>query len=254
MTDITILTVTKGEDYSVRFIKMLIKSARYLRAEFLLAVDNPQPKEFFKRLSILSLDPRYKDNIRAISCNTGGAIEHVLSDISSQAAGEWILRIDDDESISHAMAVFLARRKWLTDNKSPCYSFPTAWLWGDENHYLLNERMYPDIHTRLVKKELMKDWGRQPHAAAPHGIGLAVDALLLHHKFLVKPYELRKEIAKRYDSLGEGFGTGNIYKRYNVPEEVFTEFYLAEVKDGKGFKTGNGYTVRENNYFSLGRN
>ena len=222
MSELTILTITRGESHSLPFLQNLSDFAKTIGAEYLIGLD---------MFTNAEIDLMKIGTCRMVPCTSSGAIEHVLADVSQKAHGDWILRIDDDESMSMAMEYWVKCGSWLTDEYTH-YSFPTAWLWNDLDHYLINERMFPDVHTRLVKRDLMRDWPRQLHASFSHGVGKIEPVLLLHHKFLVKNYSERQTVAARYDCVRDGGGSNDVYKRYSLPEDVFSEMRLAEVGTG----------------------
>jgi len=223
MNELTVLTITRGESHSLPFLQNLSDFAKSIGVEYLIGLD---------MFANIEIDLMKIGTCRMVPCTSSGAIEHVLADVSQKAHSDWILRIDDDESMSAAMEDWIKQGDWLTDTHTH-YSFPTAWLWGDESHYIVNDRMYPDIHMRLVKHNLMGDWPRQPHAIIERDAKHVVPAMLLHHKFLVKNYSERQTVAARYDYLSDGLGSNEVYKRYNLPEDVFDPIKTAFVGDGK---------------------
>lgn len=146
------------------------------------------------------------------------------------ASHDWILQLDDDEELSPALEDWLVRGDWQQQPYDG-FVFPTAWLFGDEQHYLTNYPVGGDSHTRLLKKEY------SAREAVPHSVPQAyrraiVPYLLYHHKFLVRTIEQRVATARKYELLMENGGFGK-RMAYNVPEVVFKNYDLREVGDGR---------------------
>jgi hypothetical protein len=186
---LSILCVTRNELCVQRLLEKMKKDADFIGAEFVKVVDG-------------------------VDVHSNGSIESVLDEAIAMCKDGWILRLDDDEEMSADL------KSWF--HSSPVaipdlFTFPRLNLWVDERHYILNENLYPDLQTRLAKKE--QSGGRQViHAGSPFGVGGIVDKPILHHKFLIRDYNERKAIAERYESIAPGAGMG-FYKVYSLPED-----------------------------------
>jgi hypothetical protein len=199
--NLSILCVTKGEECVLPLLHKLEMDALCLSAEFVLVADG---EEAHRDLSHGGFDRLGKgSNIPIV--HSKGYIESVLDEAIEHTNGKYILRIDDDESISAPMLDWLAGRKYESfDN----WTFPRAHLWGDEKSYIVNSPLWPDYQTRLSARD--KSGNRLAiHAPSPYGIGEIAPCPILHHKFLVRDYEDRKRILDGYESKQEGAGSGD---------------------------------------------
>lgn len=206
---LSLLCVTKGEPHAAEFLRALRSVADALEAEFVVVSDG------FPTITARNLADEY------LVVQSDGSIESVLDEAVAACSGDYVLRIDDDEEVSAEMVVWLQSGEYT---QSDVWSFPRKNLWRDG--YLTNPPLYPDIQTRLTTKE--KAGGRkQVHDGSPFGAGRVANVHILHHKFLVKSYAERKEIALRYDALREGGGTGH-WLPFNLPEDAFDVLEVAK--------------------------
>jgi glycosyltransferase involved in cell wall biosynthesis len=172
-----------------------------LSAEFVLVADG---EEAHRNLSHGGFDRLGKGtNIPLV--HSQGYIESVLDEAIEHTSGKYILRIDDDESISNPMFRWVVDREYESADN---WTFPRAHLWGDEANYIVNSPLWPDSQTRLSIRA--KAGGRLAiHAPSPHGAGEIAPCPILHHKFLVRDYEDRKRILDGYESKQRGAGSGD---------------------------------------------
>jgi len=186
---ISILCVTKNEPHAEPFLTAMENDAKVIGAEFVRVVDG-------------------------VDVHSNGCIESVLDQAVSMCHGDYVLRLDDDESLSGGL------RRWLqvpSSLASGIYTFPRRNLWGNDTHYITNDLLCPDLQTRLTTKD--KAGGRgMIHGGSPFGIGTIISLPILHHKYLVRSYEERKAIAETYESISPGAGFG-FYKIYSLPED-----------------------------------
>lgn len=162
---------------------------------------------------------------------SNGSIESVLDAAISKCNGEWILRMDDDESASPELVEWLKAGEFDGD----LFAFPRAHLWGSPDTYLVNPPLWPDLQTRFSKRD--KAGGRHAvHAGSPHGTGKVIQAPIYHHKFLLRNYQERRLIAERYEGLREGAGFSLTYLPFGMPEDAFSRLDIQPLKgnnDGK---------------------
>lgn len=215
---LSVLVFTEGHPFAARFLFEFGRLARDLKAQYVIAGDHEQGFRMARRFADI-----------AIQVETKGLQEHKITEVSGMCAGDWILKLDDDETVSPAMRDWLLAWKPGTE---AAYSFPYAWLWGDEQHFITAPPFWVDPHGRLMRKELMQDWPTGVHQNNPH-TGPVVPVALCHHKFLVKSMDERREVARRYDGFMQGAGTGELYGKYTLPEVYCSEFTVREVGDGK---------------------
>lgn len=176
---VSVLCVTRGEPHVGRFLHHFAFLANSLDAEFVIAAD---------RCDIAMTDARTVP----VDCSRCPVIETVLEEAVAACRGDWILRLDDDETVS--LALF---RELLKVDRTSCeaVAFPRAHLWGDEQTMLTNEWFWPDVQMRFSKRHLAVR--RTIHEGAPK-VDIVLNGCLLHHAFLVKDRDGRREVAERY--------------------------------------------------------
>jgi hypothetical protein len=212
---LTILSFTRCEPFSEQFLSDFESIALHIGAEFVVAIDGDGDQGRW------SADKK-------IRVKSKGYVESVLDEALAHCSGDYVLRMDDDEVISVAMMNWLLNREY---EKKDHWKFATANMWWDKRYFIANPPLWPDHHTRLSVK--YKAGGRfTPHAGSPFGGGELAPVIFEHHKFLVKPYEHRQEIAARYDAFCPGYGTGDGLKCFSLPEDCFDTLVLGEVGNG----------------------
>lgn len=217
---LSILVFTEGLDFAARFLADFRDLARTLGAEYVIAGDHARGYNMARLYADVPLQ-----------VETRGLQEHKIAEAAIQCRGDWVLKLDDDETCSQAMRTFLAGYDWQTAGPQ-AYSFPYAWLWGDEAHFITSPPFWVDPHARLMRKPLMLDWPTGVHQNNPHS-GPIIPASLCHHKFLVKGIEARREVARRYDGFMAGAGTGQHYGKFTLPEVYCDGLTVREVGDGQ---------------------
>lgn len=203
---LTILCVTKGEDYAKPFLDHFIQVAKDIDAQVLIALDGSPTGSSYA-----------KGRIQWIGVNSKGYIESVLDDALKFVKTDFVFRIDDDEQFSPALVT------WLKSGVYRCaehWKFPRVHFWEDTEHFIQAPPLWPDHQTRLSTLE--KSGGRQwIHAGSPFGGGELCPYPIEHYKFLVKTYEERKAIAERYDTTLPGSGSG-LMTAFSLPEVFFS--------------------------------
>lgn len=213
MPNLSLVCVSQLEPHSIRFLKQMSEWCKNRNFEFVLGVDG----------SDIQVEKAYEFTSKVVPVKSDGYLESVLDDVKSKCSGDYIMRLDDDESMSIGLSSFLTK----LDFPHGVYTFSRANLWGDEHHFITNGGLYPDIQTRLFRADLAG--GRtQIHRLSPHGFGKVLPLRILHYKFLVKSYEERLEIAKRYETVEKGAGLGEVYKKFNLPEDCFVDLKVLE--------------------------
>jgi hypothetical protein len=218
---ISILCITNNQyEGTGDFIKKMAKFSKSIGAEFVLGLDRETAwKAPFRKLADIALD---------LKANT--LQEDVMDEAINSCSGEWILRLDDDETVSPALGEWITNLGYLIHG-SPLYTFPRVYLYPDEKHYLNNPSIFPDQQTRLGLKSLM--YGvNYIHAGNPNGAGTYAPFAIEHHKLLVRSYDERLAIAERYDSIREGAGSLPDYARYNLPEKFYPELIVSDYGNG----------------------
>lgn len=217
--NLSILCVTDGGEHAEPFILSMSALALILDAEIVIGLDGERARnagfgEWVKNTIVL---PPHDV-----------PLQEMVSDIAVGAcSGDYVLRLDDDEKVSPAL------RKWLMKGQftETTYSFPRVYMYPDKRHILSNEGIYPDLQTRLGRKDMMMGVNHI-HAGNPNGAGQIMPFAIEHHKLIVKSYEQRKAIAERYEAIRPGAGTLPEYARYNLPEMFYSKFEVKEYTDG----------------------
>lgn len=220
---LTLMTVTKQEDFAKPFLADMYNLAQSLGAQLLIGFDG-SPDEHVNEAG----------HVTVVPVQSQGYLESVHDYVLMHAKGDYVLRLDDDERASEAMKVWLAQREY---EKADHWRFPRAHLWRDEGTFLLSQHLWPDYQTRLSVKA--KAGGRNViHAGSPFGGGTTAPVAIEHHKFLVKSVAERREIQLRYDQIQPGAGSGMM--PFNLPEVAYAgdpAVQLVELGDG-GFEDG----------------
>lgn len=180
---LTLLCITAHQPYSLPFVEQFDEDAREIGAR-----------------------------LRVVDGTNAGFIEAVLDEAIHDVPDGYVLRVDDDERMSRPMVEWLAAGEYESADH---WAFPRANLWPDEDRYIVNAPLWPDLQTRLSVKE--KAGGRtQVHEGSPFGTGHVANVLLEHHKFLVRDRAEREALVHHYESLQRG--AGEAYAMFSVPE------------------------------------
>lgn len=158
--------------------------------------------------------------VKCVSVVSLGYLESTLEYGVQNCDGEYILRLDDDEACSPAMASWLEAKAYEADAH---WKFPRMHLWGDTHSVLLTPQLFPDHQTRLSTKAM--SGGRHfPHAMSPFGGGALAPVAIEHHKFLVRSREERERTAAKWHQGG--------MRVFSLPEDVVTEGQLVDKGNG----------------------
>ncbi len=212
---LSICAITGGKPYAEQFLARFRELANTLGTEFVIAGDGERGMEMAQRFADTTLPVTVP----------GAMAEAVYAPLARACKGDWVLRLDDDESCSEAMNDWLVSREWERGTET-VYSFPYAWLWGDENHFLVSPPFWVDPHARLTSREYLTQWQVRVHGAGPGTGGTIVPVAHCHHGLLVKSLVERQEIALRYDALKPGAGTGHHFGKFLTPERFFPDGVL----------------------------
>jgi predicted O-methyltransferase YrrM len=208
MRDLTLLCVTKSEDYSTPFLEHFRDVAKTLDAKYMFAIDDAEA--YNRGRQIKSPDGLW------VPVKSHGFIESVLDEALSYCDSRYIFRIDDDEKFSPSLIEWLKTGAYTAADH---WKFPRVHLWGDTEHFINAAPLYPDHQTRLSIRE--KSGGRTTvHAGSPYGGGQLCPHPIEHHKFLVKSRVDRMGIAMQYEVIQPGAGSGSMHA-FNTPEDVY---------------------------------
>lgn len=148
-------------------------------------------------------------------------LERHLAWLHAQCAGDWVLRLDDDEVVSPGLLAALPGMLAATDVLQ--YRIPRRWLHPDPGHWLAEEPWDPDLQTRLVRTGA---WLRFPgllHTSVQHTLpARVVEEPIYHLAHLIDDVAERRARAVRYEVLRPGLeapGGGPLNPVYYVPED-----------------------------------
>lgn len=217
--DLSILCVTKCEPEILHLLNDLSQKAERLDAEFVIVIDESHGNG-------LHLNGKAS---KILTIRSNGYIESVLDEAISHTTGDYILRIDDDESLSGSLFEWLDSHFYLEQDH---WKFARAHLYPDTSHFITNPPLWQDHQTRLSIREKA---GNRPniHSGSPFGGGKLAPYPIFHHKFLVKSHEKRAEIVKNYDKISPGMGTN--FAIFSVPEDVISEINVEKVENLRVF-------------------
>lgn len=222
--DLSILCITRGDGYAMRFLREMAALAVETDAELVVAGDGNYG---YAAVAVEAM--KWSCSSTVFGVHSAGYIESVLDDAVAACRGTYVLRLDDDESCSPAMVQWLRERRYRDDAH---WKFATANLWRDAQSVITNPPLWPDHHTRLSLRALSGGRPKHPHATSPHGNGTLAPVIHLHHKFLVKGYARRQAIARAYEQVGPGLGMSDTMRPFSLPETCYETLHLAPLGDG----------------------
>lgn len=183
---LTLLCVTRGEARALPFLSELSQLGHDLNCEVVIGAD---------RCS-LSID---EPNQRVVPLTGRDCVEEILNEAIDACTGDYILRLDDDESVSAGMYRWLFARAY---EQGEAWFFHRYALWPDTDHLVVSPPFFPDFQQRLTIRAKAK---RPPtvHAGSPWP-GYQAPVAIRHHAFIVKTYAERQAITAHYESLIRG--------------------------------------------------
>lgn len=213
---LTILCVTRAEPHARRFLlEMAALAAALEDAELVVAADGEDAAHRLRVVTFCEGSTVIADAVRQV--RSLGYIESVLDEALGFCRGEYVLRLDDDERCSPAMARWLNGRRYMAAEH---WKFPRANLWPTADHVALTPHLWPDHQTRLSVRG--KAGGRSLiHSGSPFGGGEDAGVVIEHHKFLVKSLEERRAIVGRYDRIQPNAGTS--FLAFSCPEDAYPD-------------------------------
>jgi hypothetical protein len=194
---LSIMVVTKGEQCVLPMIREMGDLALELGAEWVIGLDGEEA------LAVAMLEG-WGDIAKLVVVRSAGYLESVHDTVLSVCGGDYVLRLDDDETCSMELRGWLARKGYATHRH---WRFPRQHLWESTEQYIVHPNLWPDDQTRLSQREFAG--GRTAiHCVSPFGKGIRAPGTILHHKFLIRPLAERIAIAARYEAVRKGAGTG----------------------------------------------
>lgn len=189
---LSILCVTRGDARAIPFLKHHEELALRCMAELIVAVDDDP---------ILVMAALRYQWTRIVRVRSLGFIESVLDRAVMECQGEYVLRLDDDETLSADLATWIVSGRW---QDAMNWQFRRAWLWPDERHCIGSAPHWPDWQTRLSVRQ-MAGGRTHAHAGSPYGPGsMCVIGAIKHHKLLFWSMPERRALVDWYNKVAPG--------------------------------------------------
>jgi len=171
MPALTVLVVTEGAPGAWPYVDCARALAERRVIPFVLALDVHARPYLSNPVGIYPV---------VVNSHGAGYLEAVLNDALDACDTEYVLRIDDDETVSAELTAWLS--EWVTDpDPAPQYTFPRAALWPDYAHRIDQPPWWPDPQARLATREL----SRRDRLHEPwRGEEVYVPHPIVHHTYL----------------------------------------------------------------------
>jgi hypothetical protein len=153
-----------------------------------------------------------------------GCYEAYSRDIFRYCTKSWILRLDDDETLSANCTKDMLKRL-ISDRTVFAYWIPRKWF-VDANSYISSSPWYPDYQLRLFRNQIscveLPQYIHSPLTV--HGNTEKVEHFHLNHWDLIyKSRSEREKKVKYYDALLPGNGYGKYYLYEDEKIEITKE-------------------------------
>lgn len=209
---LSVLCVSKCEPHTRRFFTHFRAIADIFGAEFVLAHDR--------------CDRPDCDADKYLSVTAKATIEDVLIEAHRACSGDYVLRLDDDETLSPA-AILKVDSAMRADPEGRIFALPRANLIENDRTAIISGSLFPDFQVRLMPREA--EIRTLLHEGLP--ANAMIKGMILHHKFLIKTIEERRALAASYEAHRDGCGSGH-YLQFSVPEDVFDEIEVQSFTTG----------------------
>ncbi|MFP8777323.1 glycosyltransferase [Hydrogenophaga sp. RWCD_12] len=166
--------------------------------------------------------------------NPAGTVEATIEQLASICSNEWVLRLDDDELISHGLLRFIEQhleflsveaigihRKWCRVN-----------LAGAHLEYSTNPLYGYDWQWRLFRKFSVgycKDF-HTPGICFRTETKAPLDGFIVHLDWIYRDFGYRKSKVARYEAIsaGKGHGAYYLYELDSMHRSCFAPLFLSE--------------------------
>jgi hypothetical protein len=190
---------------SARYLERLLRIGRAFADELVVAVDATSSD------ATADIARRHADKLFRVETPTYA--ERALAWLNERCAGDWILRLDDDELPSAGLVAALPRL--LRDREVTHYWLPRRWVAGPGCGRWLAERpWWPDWQLRLFRniRSLVQVPGGLHTGYVVQGAGRYFGGGCIYHLDLVYHSEsARREKVARYDACAPGSGLAHYY-------------------------------------------
>lgn len=148
--------------------------------------------------------------------HSAGYIEPHLPYLYDLPKTDWILRLDDDELLGEQ---FIQNYNGLMEQDVAAIWFP-RYSMVPNFRYLADKPMYPDYQLRMFRKGQITPRTEIHLTPIIHGKSGTAEAHIFHMKFLWKKRVEREALAKKYETIMPGAGSGN-YAAHQIPEDHY---------------------------------
>jgi hypothetical protein len=216
---LSLFCVTKGEACVLPLLREQMELAVELGCEWVLGLDGPDA------LACAFIED-FGKVAKLVAVHSDGYLESVHDTVLAACGGDYVFRLDDDETPSMELRAWLARKGYTAHRH---WRFPRQHLWETPQQFIANAPLWPDDQTRLSARQFAG--GRTTvHAASPFGKGIRGQGTILHHKFLLRDLAERVAIAARYEAVKPGAGTGK-FLAFAAPELAIPSLDLRAVAE-----------------------
>ena len=190
---LTVCAMTAGPAARLAAILTLL---RPVADEILIAVDDRAEP------SVVSALGRVAD--RLILYPYAEPVDRPLPWLHTEAQGDWVLSLDDDEIPSARLLDALPAL--LRADDVTHYWLPRRWLFPDAAHHLDEPPWRPDYQLRLVRNDprFLRFSAEFHRPIVVHGPGRFPDMPIWHADPILRPRELREQKARKYEQLRPG--------------------------------------------------
>lgn len=194
---LSIICVTQAAPEVRPILGEIVNVAHLLGAELILGGDGAQALTWADYNRVAAMPVK------------GAMVEEMIDPVIDATTGDYILRLDDDESCSPGLVNWLKNKEFT---RRDSWFFSRYHLWPDENYALADQPYFPDFQVRLAVRRQSKRPVKIHAAHAYNAYRAPALAFLRHHVFLVKTREQRQTVTAHYETIR----TGKLFR----PEDV----------------------------------
>lgn len=218
---LSVVTFTNGP---VPLVAASLRRVREVADEIIVAVD--------ERIDPTTLGPLLAVADRVIRAEFVYPLEANLAWLHSLATGDWVLRLDGDDVVSHALCRHLATPGW-DDGITHAY-LQYRWVWGGGGHVLDQAPWWPDPVLRLIRRVpgIVNFPSAAHQVAEVGGHARHLDLALYHLDLVLTDQATRAAKAAHYERQSPGRRTDHgwaVSPTYYLPENARPAPRVAEL-------------------------
>ena len=141
-----------------------------------------------------------------------GIIEYYFREMFSACSGDFILRLDDDETLTRINPAKIIQT--LDQYHLSGLNIPRRWLVPPGDRFIATSPWYPDHQLRIIKNDDKILYSKMIHQKlGTMGKTAFTKDLHIHHfDFIYNSREQRDKKVKHYDEISNGNGMGDYYR------------------------------------------